>query len=323
MKITKKTGALIFNIMGILTLLLVYSGCSKDDDSSPKPDEDSDPSSMADFKPLLAYDMSDGTGGENFLTWKKSVYDATHAVSNGKSVKISTFPGETLPTCSGSAAFAGRTRFSKEKQVPPGKTLWFRVMHYIPSTFSFGHKYSANGDKEEAKACGQHADGNRWIKWMVLSPTLGHGRVYLLPSGSRRALEDNDQIRILSEARTRALEDFDASFPKDRWFSLQIAVKLSTKPDGSDGFLRSWIDETYLGEVTGRPFSEGSSVFDWGIGNYWNGIPWTDGVSGRTDFWIDEIIFATDMDGYGAPKTKDSGGRPFIHPDVRVKDLNK
>jgi len=73
--------------------------------------------------------------------------------------------------------------------------------------------------------------------------------------------------------------------------------------------------------MRGRTFSEGSSAYDWGIGNYWNGVPWTDGGLGRTDFWVDEIILATDMEGYGAPDTLDDGGRPYIPSNMRVNEF--
>lgn len=307
----------IYSFCSVLLLSIMFQGCSSDEKKNDSPGEGGETPNAETYKPLLSYDMSDGVAGATFLNWKKSVYDAAYSVTNGKSVKVTTSPGEMLPTCSGNQFYAGRTIFDKEKQVPPGKTLWYRVMIYVPSTFSFGHKYSGSGDTDEAKACGQHSDGNTWIKWLVLSPTKGTGRVYLMPSGQRRLVEDRNRVRIISE-ELHLPHDVSVSFPKDKWFALQIAVKVS---NGSDGFIRAWIDDNYLGEVVGKTFSAESSVYDWGIGDYWNGVPWSDNQSGRTDFWIDEIIMATDMEGYGAPTTLDSGDRPYISPDARVVDF--
>lgn len=310
-KKVKSINSLIISALIIFT----YVGCSSDDDGESQPNTPSDTSTS--YKPLLAYDMSEGALGETFPNWKNSVYDETHFVSNGKSVKISTSPGDVLPACSGSHGFAGKTNLAEDMQVTPGHTLWYRVMLYIPESFSFGHKYSVGDDDDEAKACNQNADGNLWIKWMVLSPTEGTARVYLMPSGQRRAVEDRQQVRIISEALHQP-GDFAVSFPKNQWFALQVAVKVSS---GSDGFIRAWIDDTYLGEVTGRTLVEGASIKSWGIGDYWNGIPWTDGEAGRTDFWMDEVILASDMEGYGAPTGEDSGGRSYIDPKTRVADL--
>jgi hypothetical protein len=73
--------------------------------------------------------------------------------------------------------------------------------------------------------------------------------------------------------------------------------------------------------VTGETTAAGAAIVEWGLGDYWNGVPWTDGQPGRTDFWIDEVIVATDADGYSGPSTTDSGGHAYIPSCVRVADL--
>jgi len=297
-----------------LIIMSCVISCSEDDEEIIGNGDDNEIT----FKPLLAYDMEDGLLDDEFLGWEKSVYDDTRALSGSSSIKITTSPGNVLPDCGGKHSFAGRALFSKDKQVTQGKTLWYRVMLYIPDSFSFGHKYSVGDDQTDADACGQNADGNLWVKWMVLSPTTTTARVYLMPSGQRRAAEDRNQIRVISESLHKP-RDFDVSFPKNEWFSLQIAVKVSS---GDDGFIRAWLNDEFLGEVVGKTFPEGASIKDWGIGDYWNGIPWTDGEDGRTDFWMEEIILASDMDGYGAPDTEDADGRAYISSETRVADFN-
>lgn len=268
------------------------------------------------FRPMLAHDLRGATVGDGYLSWIRSVVDDAHSVSFGRAVRIRTNPGDMLlPACSGGHTFAGRSDLPSP--VPPGRTIWFRVYQYIPSSFSFGYKYSTI-DRDAAAACRQSPDGNAWLKWLVLAPDIGTARIYLSPTATRRAVAPTERrVRIISEALHRP-GDFTAELPRDRWFALQIAVRVS---DGDDGFIRAWIDDEYLGEVQGRTAVSGASLVEWGIGDYWNGVPWTDGAEGRTDFWIDEIVVASDADGYDAPTGRDSGGRAYIPSCIRVSDL--
>ena len=271
------------------------------------------------FRPLLAYDFAGGTLGDDFLSFRRSVVDDVQSRSHGRAVRVRTNPGdELLPACSGGHFFAGRTRLPAP--VPPGRTIWLRMYQYIPSELSFGYKYSRGaGDEDAARACGQSADGNVGLKWLVLAPDIGTARVYMLPSATRRALRsESPRIRLISEALHRPADFDGVDLPRDRWFALQMAVRVS---NGDDGFIRAWLDDEYLGEVTGRTTVAGASLVEWGLGDYWNGVPWTDGAPGRTDFWIDEIIVASDADGYDAPTGVDSGGRPYIPSCTRVADL--
>ncbi len=271
-----------------------------------------------DFTPLVA-ESGDGELGAAFLDWRRSVVDDAHALSGGRAIRVRTRPGETLlPMCDGGHFFAGRSRLPAA--IPQGSTVWFRVYQYIPSTFAMAYKYSRNaGDGDAAAACDQHADGNAWLKWLVMAPDMGTARVYLMPTVRRRSLEPSDRprIRVISEALHRP-EDAMAELPRDRWFALQMAVRVSS---GEDGFIRMWIDDSFLGEVVGPTTVEDAALVQWGIGDYWNGVPWTDGEEGRTDFWNDEILVAADIEGYGAPTATDDGGRPYIPPCARVADL--
>ncbi len=272
------------------------------------------------FRPMIAYDGSGEPIGADFLSWRRSVVDDTHSVSQGRSVRVTTNPGdEPLPACSGGHFFAGRTPLPAP--VPQGRTVWFRIYQYIPSTFSFGYKYSRGaGDSDAARACDQYADGNLWLKWLVLAPAreFGTARIYLSPTAARRSLAaDSPQVRVISEALHRP-HDEPVDLPRDRWFALQMAVRVS---DGDDGFIRAWIDDEYLGEVTGRTTADGATLASWGMGDYWNGVPWTDGEPGRTAFWIDEVVVASDAEGYEPPTGVDTGGRAYIAPCTRVADL--
>ena len=274
----------------------------------------------APFHPMVAYDAADAGLGESFLSWRRSIVDDTHAVSHGRAIRVALDPGdEPLPACSGGHFYAGRTRLPAP--VPQGHTVWFRIYQYIPSTFSFGYKYSRGaGDEDDARACGQWADGNASAKWLVLAPDpeFGTARIYLNTAATRRAVTPpSPRVRLISEALHRP-HDVDVDLPRDRWFALQIAVHVS---DGDDGYIRGWIDDEYLGEVTGPTTVPGAPLLSWGMGDYWNGVPWTDGAEGRSELWVDEVVVASDADGYDAPTGVDSGGRTYIAPCTRVGDL--
>ena len=281
------------------------------------PTDGAPPACSAPFRPMVAHDMSDLGLGEDFLDWRRSVADDTHSFTRGRAVRVRTNPGEELlPACSGGPFFAGRSRLPAP--VPIGRTIWYQVHQYIPSTFSFGYKYSS-GDRDAARSCSQPSDGNSSLKWLVLAPDVGTARIYMNPSVARRSVDPVERnLRVVSEALHELCIARDVHLPRDRWFSLQMAVRVSA---GDDGFIRLWMDGEFLVEVEGRTVGPATALIEWGLGDYWNGVPWTDGAEGRTDFWVDEIIVASDADGYDAPTGVDSGGRTYIAPCTRVADL--
>ena len=291
-----------------------------DDASEQEMDAGTVASCAAPFRPLFAHDSAGDELGTEFLSWRRSVTDDTHAVSHGRAVRVTMNPGtELLPACSGGHFYAGRTALPTV--IPQGKTVWFRIYQYIPSTFSFGYKYSRGaGDADAASACGQSADGNATAKWLVFAPeaSFGTARIYLNTAVARRALAaEEPRLRLISEALHRP-HDAPVELPRDRWFALQLAVHVS---DGDDGYIRGWLDDEFLGEVSGPTTVADASIGSWGMGDYWNGVPWTDGAEGRTDFWVDEIVVASDADGYDPPTGVDADGRPYIAPCTRTADL--
>jgi hypothetical protein len=90
--------------------------------------------------------------------------------------------------------------------------------------------------------------------------------------------------------------------------------------DTAAGYVREWINGTLVNSVAGANVSTGNSIAECGIGDYWNGVPYTDGAASLSQ-WVRELIIATDMDGYGAPNGVDSGGRTYIDPTTSVSDL--
>jgi hypothetical protein len=184
-----------------------------------------------------------------------------------------------------------------------------------------GYCYS-NSDDADAIACGftvAAADGGGLIKWMVMAQDKDNARSYVYLRNSRRNIALANGFQLITEADTGALNNFSQVIPRDQWFCLQMQIYAHS----TSGYLRAWLNDTYLGQHTRNALSDASyKIKEWGIGNIWNGVPYTDGNESRTNaFWMDDVIVATDYPGYGAPLTQDSGGRYFIDPTIGVGDL--
>ncbi|ENO16953.2 hypothetical protein J057_01740 [Marinobacter nanhaiticus D15-8W] len=103
---------------------------------------------------------------------------------------------------------------------------------------------------------------------------------------------------------------------------MQLCVKVAKD---NTGFIRLWIDDTLIAEQSNTrtlPTSR-DGLGNWGIGDYWNSVPYISDPNDDSQKWffIDEVIIASDLPGYGAPTTVDSNGYPYIIPSLRVADL--
>lgn len=277
------------------------------------------------FAPLITDDFEGGTPGQANSAWGFSEFSDVRARSGSVSTKIITRPSQSAPTCGGSTTFAASQDLPIV--IPVGKTVWQRIYHYIPSSFSMGYAFGG-GDGAEASQCGSPSDGGlENMKWMRFVPDVGTARIYFQPYVARRQIAQpaNAGLRVITEAgpavathESVGLSGFP--FPRDEWFALQMAVKVSKT---GDGFIRAWINNTLVAEATGISTiaAAANGLEKWGLGPYWNGQPWTDGAAGRDEFWIDEIIVASDADGYQAPTGVDPNGNAFIAPETLVGDL--
>jgi hypothetical protein len=285
------------------------------------------------FTPMYKQDFASGVVGNADPDWRFSEFTDVRSVSGTKCVQLGVNRGYPPPSCGGSHFWGNRQSPNENAglpaPVPIGKTLWYRVFHYFPSTFSFGYLFLNGTDNAEASACGKSADGNySGMKWLHLAPNAGTRRIYHhLPSGRRKIAQplpsdpENSGQRIQSEV-AGSISQSIVPIPLDRWVAIQIAVYVT---DDNTGWVRVWNDETLICEKLGIPtvFSGdgATAITDWGLGDYWNGVPYTDGAVGRDNFFIDEIIIASDVDGYGSPTGVDANGNAYIDPATRVGDL--
>ena len=273
------------------------------------------------YTPIFRENFSSGVSGAAYTTgsWADSSYDNTRADTGTLSMKMVLDQGQPPAICGGNNFFGGTVTLADP--IPIGKTVWFSAKFFFPSTFSWGYTYSSS-DSAEAATCGKGTDGFGLLKFMRLAPTNGTSRIYLQPPVDRRSVSQptSNTMRITSEVGPLVadLNNANGKIGLNAWVTCQIAVKVAS--DGT-GFIRYWNGDNFIGEVTGATVTAANSIASWTIGDYWNGIPYTDGGAGRDEFWMDEVILATDVDGYGEPTTTDSGGRPYISSTTKVSDF--
>jgi len=284
------------------------------------------------FVPMYKEDFSVGTVGEPNPAWRYSEYSDTRSVSGTQSTRMGANRGQGDPICGGSHFFGNNQSMAEPEglpeAVPIGNTIWFRTFFYFASTYSFGYVFRTGQDNAEASACGHSADmGNTGIKWMNFDSEGTDGKIYTnLPSSRRKAAQPSgsdpeiDSIIIQNEAGSGGITGAGMLVPLDRWFSMQLAIKVSRD---NTGWIRLWIDDDLRAEqLDVNTIQAGDTeITRWGIGDWWNGIPWTDGSPGEDDLWLDEIIIASDLPGYGAPTGVDASGNAYIDPATRVGDL--
>lgn len=273
------------------------------------------------FIALFKDDFSTGTLGGVYPGWdSKSTYASDQPGVAGRSLKITVAPNTQAnldaSACGlGSHSFGGRSNLPI--QIPIGKSIWLQWRRYIPTNFTWGHCYAGSGDFAAANACGYSNDGNAWLKDLVFAPTNGTSRIYLQPTVSRRSIAQTAGNRIISENGPILSDQAGVVYPLGQWFTHQIQVYVH---DTSAGYIREWINGTLVNSCSGANVSTGNSLNEWGIGNYWNGIPYTDGTAALS-YWCRELIMATDVSGYGVPTGVDSNGFTFIDPATTVAGL--
>lgn len=268
----------------------------------------------ANYNLLFKDDFSSGTVGNSYPGFHTStVFANDQPFLTGKSLKIN-IGAMTPPTCGGAMNYGGRINLPQA--VPYGSRIWYSVKLFHPITQTWGYCYDP-GDNVEAVACGKESDGNEWRKFMVLAPTTGTARIYLEPKSVRRNTNQFAGVRLYSEASQQPYINNSVAFPLGRWYTLQIEAFL----DATNGYMRYWIDDQLIGQATAAPVSVGNSIAQWGIGDYWNGCPYTDGAPNRTYFWLRDVMIATNAPGFTAPTDTDGLGNIYIAPTRIPKDF--
>jgi hypothetical protein len=273
--------------------------------------------------PLLTLTGNEQSNGTVYSgsAGSRMTYNNTRSYTGTQSIKLQLSQGQPPATCGGSHAFGGR--FDLPTLIPEGYNIWYRARFYFPSTLPLGYNF-ATSDSAEATTCGKSADGPGFFKFLVFAPDTGTARLYVMPPMQRRGFGlTQSNLHVNAESENTGDSTYSWTVPRDQWFSLQVHVKVASAATGG-GFMRVWIDDQYILQHSKATLANSTyKIKEWGIGDYWNGVPWTDGQPSTTDsFWMDDVIIATDYTGYGAPQTVDSGGRPYISNAVTVAGLS-
>jgi hypothetical protein len=269
------------------------------------------------FTALLADDLSSYSIGQTYPGWVGSSIITDRAPGGQRAVRILLATNKP-PACGGSVHYGGRK--SLPSNIPISKTIWFSHKRYHPSTQTFGYCYTSS-DYNEAIACGKkdNSDGNAWLKDVVFSPAEGGSRIYFQSRQNRRQVGLTAGCRLISEHGPLYNDERAPMYPLDQWFTLQVMVRVG---DDGTGKIMAWINDTLINEVSGANVSPGNALAEWGIGPYWNGIPYTDGTPGREEFFVKDFILASDIDGYEAPTGIDSLGNTYIDPATTASELS-
>jgi hypothetical protein len=201
--------------------------------------------------------------------------------------------------------FFGGTFRTPDMNVGDKGDLWFRHAVYFPTGFCFGYGTTSG-------------DGWGSTKWIRVEFDDGgpNGR-----PGSRLTLElgnfapqgCNAAGSLWGAAReyagtVNALSPNEAPITTGAWHMVQWHTHFESS---SAGFIRFWLDDTYLGQWDGvtLPTSKPKIAFIQ-YGDYWNGSPYQD-----VDWYLDDVIISSET-----PDTLDSGGHPYISAATRATD---
>jgi len=276
---------------------------------------------------LLLEDFSGYQNGDVFWDWggggQDSVIDTTHSAIGIQALKVGRRMGQPPGVCGGSMFYGGYVDLPYT--VPEGNTVIIAQSFYIPASFSFGYVFgvSDTADRDTCRSLvpsgDYQSDGNGWEKWMVYTQASGTLRQYLELRSNRRdaayqaGLYLNGDLGLYQQFGTQG-------YPLDQWFRLQMKVFVHS----SAGRIDVWVDDIYVGYQTGSTISDSSNgVSRVGLGDYWNGDPYDDGVANNDAFWTDDWVVLCDMAGYGLPSDTDSGGRVYLPSTKHSTDFQQ
>lgn len=290
------------------------------------------PADIQDYTPLLTQNF-EGTlvGATATEEWYNATYTDEQSKIGTRALKLTvpSFEVGTCPTIWSDWYFGNR--ITLPQIVTKGHTLWMRLWLFIPDTFSWGYVWSNTaGDEAEYDACAAtHGlstsghDGNTSTKWLSMDPDNTNGRAYLNVPAARRVTTDpsSGHLMLVSEQSQDPTIVEDYAVPTGRWVSHQLAVHLQ---DDNTGWMRFWENDVLVAEKLNIQTLDvtDTGIHKAGMGNYWNGLHYTDGQPGRDAFYLDDVIFATDMPGFGAPTGRDAAGNAYIPTTHTAEGFN-
>lgn len=259
------------------------------------------------YTPLATWSAAGGTVGSslsNITSSIRAVYSNDVAGPFGGSVVAK----DAIP--SGGTAYGMTWLNNRSPAIAShGDTIWFRVFVYFANDFAFNYGTSP----------GDGWGGLKFIRFEDNDGNPGNRYTFQLAVTAQAAgTRTTSHIKGATDEVGAApnLNDFFSPTPSDlitrgAWHSIEVSMKVANATT-NDGYIRVWIDDTYVGEVSGVDnVGTGFAIDTLVLGNYWNGST----TQANTWYW-DELILTTET-----PNTTDSGGRPFIGSTRRVVDF--
>jgi len=239
---------------------------------------------------VIIADFESGTVGAQ----AQSSVDAFHTSSgDSKYVDSPVYQGSQSASVT---AIIGQTGFGKwgggfvfPSHLKEGDELWYRVMAYFPTGWSF--------------SCGGCTEGVKFMRIHTASSN-GSNEGYI---GTLISPYDPNKLKIGTEVNPSHFDWPDPLGPvieRNRWHAFEIYIKFSSDKSHPNGIYRAWVDGKMVYENTSYPsLVSDSSYSDLAyLFTYWNnGAPKT-----QTAF-VDEIILTNET-----PSRRDSNGNPYI-----------
>jgi hypothetical protein len=182
-----------------------------------------------------------------------------------------------------------------------GQELWLSFWVYFRSDFCFS--YSTSGESGEFI---------KWIRIRAGSNTndrsnLEIGQFRSGGCGSTAYLKGD--ISELDGDYHPFPNGGQFGFGRGKWHHFSLHYKFHE----SNGWIRAWLDDNYLGQTDDHPTmaSSSASVTAVTFGDYWNG-----GLAQRSALWTSNWIASKE-----APNFSDKGGRPYLPSTLRAADL--
>lgn len=206
-------------------------------------------------------------------------------------------------------SFFGGTFFTSAAGISlaAGDVFRVRLYHYFPAAFCAG------GSTDGPEGASSH---KKWLRFQW-GPNGSGSRLTMQPggfaSGSCALAASGPSyggmtLEGFGGTASNHYVDDETVIPRDEWVAIQWSVYLHE----TNGYIRMWAGETFIGEITGintLPDAVGSGLLEYLVlGDYWNGQPHE-----TTSWYIDDLLLTKET-----PNTVDAGGRPYIAPSVRA-----
>lgn len=181
-----------------------------------------------------------------------------------------------------------------------GDHLYLSFWTYYASNFCFG--YGSSGESGER------------IKFIrISSQTATNDRLNIEIGDFNQSCGSTANVRADVSELDGQFYPFpdggDFSFGRSQWHHTSFHIYVHS----SEGWIRGWLDDNYIGQTEDHPTIRNGSTILYGLRyfDYWNGGHLADSFA-----WTSNWILSTEE-----PNFTDSGGRPYLPASLKVADF--